>query len=228
MATPPRLTELKCPGCSNAHWEIDHDHRGMHGEEEPYESRLYQCPTCVKVLSGFQVLRQSPPGFLLQPSDSGPMTRKEFRYWLGILKEEFPDHPRLQKKGRGFYPRTPRQAHVREPAVLEMTDEESSLSVYPERDTAMEWFDLMEEPGAFLGFSHKNGGDLTVTLSADETFDALYRSRSKRTRKRLQGLDQSAARNVILKYLHGKGWRLWLRTAREVVWFTTDEFRRKH
>jgi hypothetical protein len=222
MATPPRLTELKCPQCSEVHWEIDHDYRGMCGEEEPYESRVYGCPHCLARLPGFEVLRQSPPEFLLQPHDLYPMTRKEFNYWLEILKAEFPDHPMSSESSRKFYPRSPKQAYARLPAVLEMTDEESSRSIYPELDTAIEWLDLMDEPGAYLELSHKNGGKLLVTLTDDETFNAVSKTSRGRIRRNRKRLDRAAAENVIGRYIQAKGWRFWLRELREFTWYMRD------
>jgi hypothetical protein len=44
--TPPRLTELRCPGCERAFWFIDSDCRGM-GADIPYARRAYRCTRCV-------------------------------------------------------------------------------------------------------------------------------------------------------------------------------------
>jgi hypothetical protein len=191
----------------------------MGGEEESYESRVYTCPQCHAHLSGFEVLRQSPPEFLLQPHDLYPMTRKEFNYWLAILKKEFPDHPYLSKPSRKFSPRTSRQAHTRRPAVVEMTDEESSKSIEPEFDTAIEWLDVMSEPGANLDFHHKNGGKLTVTLTDRGTFHGVSRTSRGKVRRNRKGLDRTAVENLIGSYVHGKGWRLAVRKIREFTWY---------
>jgi hypothetical protein len=34
--TPPRLNELRCPGCEHISWAIDSDYFGMDGVMRPY------------------------------------------------------------------------------------------------------------------------------------------------------------------------------------------------
>ena len=72
--TPPRLVKLRCPKCQANHWEIEHDYRGSElvGRKElSYADRIYRCPDCGIVGTGYVVEEQSPPAFFLQPLD-GP------------------------------------------------------------------------------------------------------------------------------------------------------------
>ena len=98
------MTELRCPACSNVHWVIDSDYRWEGGPEEPYEERLYRCPSCMRKRVGHAVHRQAPPEFFLQPSPLYPMTLSEFGRWLKIFIKHFPDDPRLQRLGSTWYP----------------------------------------------------------------------------------------------------------------------------
>jgi len=102
--TPARLTELKCPSCRATHWVIDSDYRGVDGVKEPYEERVYPCPQCGEVGAGHEVLRQSPPQFLLQPHPMYPMSNKDFGYWLEIVMEHFPDSDMLERLAATWYP----------------------------------------------------------------------------------------------------------------------------
>lgn len=108
--TPPRLSEIECPKCHRTTWIIDSDYRGarvMGGIELAYPERSYSCAGCGRSGPGWAVRQQSPPAFLLQPSNLYPMTRAEFNRWVAILRANFPDHPRLAELGRTFVPRTP-------------------------------------------------------------------------------------------------------------------------
>ena len=44
--TPPRLTELRCPGCQQVSWVVDSDYRGTDGVMIPYDERPYACAGC--------------------------------------------------------------------------------------------------------------------------------------------------------------------------------------
>jgi hypothetical protein len=72
-----------------------------------YAERAYACRGCGVEGTGWQVLQQAPPEFLLQPHDMYPMTQAEFDRWVGVLRAHFPRHPRLSELGTTFYPRTP-------------------------------------------------------------------------------------------------------------------------
>src|SRR6187401_3021856 len=91
--TPPRLSELQCPSCTASTWIIASDHGGLGGVSVPYSERVYSCRGCGQRGSGWRVMRQSPPEFLMQPHPMYPMSRKAFAHWVAILKAEFPDHP---------------------------------------------------------------------------------------------------------------------------------------
>ena len=103
MSTPPILVELKCR-CGLLHWEIDRDYRGMYGEEEPYNTRVYTCPECGFQGSGFTVIQKSPSEFFLQPHDMYPMKIGEFLKWIRVLRKHFPNHPSLKLLWWCWYP----------------------------------------------------------------------------------------------------------------------------
>jgi hypothetical protein len=93
--TPPRLVRLRCD-CGHSHWEIDCDFRDESGEVVAYGSRQYHCPGCGVSRAGFLIEEQSPPEFLLPPHPMSPMTAADFDYWVAILREHFPEHPKLR------------------------------------------------------------------------------------------------------------------------------------
>ena len=74
---------------------IDSDFRGISGTDLPYEEREYFCSKCALRGVGFPALQKSPPEFFLQPHALYPMTYQDFKRWHTILKQHFPDHPRL-------------------------------------------------------------------------------------------------------------------------------------
>jgi hypothetical protein len=102
------MIELRCPSCEAAHWELDHDFRGISGSELGYAQRTYGCPRCGHRGSGYSVLLASPPEFFLQPHDLYPMSIPDFVYWLRLFNAHFPDDPRLTGLGISWYP-GPRQ-----------------------------------------------------------------------------------------------------------------------
>ena len=108
MSTPARLVELKCPCCQSDHWEIDSDYRGADmvpgGVELPYEERPYLCSACGTKGTGYSVGRKSPLEFFLQPHPMYPMSRWEFHRWVRVLRENFPEHPSLEKLGKSWRP----------------------------------------------------------------------------------------------------------------------------
>jgi len=106
MATPPQLVQLKCPACHVLHWEIDHGYRGSGevGERElSYTERMYRCPACGATGTGYLECDMSPPEFFLQPHPMYPMNVEEFDGWVAVLRENFPDHPRLRDLGTRWY-----------------------------------------------------------------------------------------------------------------------------
>lgn len=108
--TPPRLVELCCPQCQRAHWVIDCDFRAAYmagGVDVDYGERRYLCKHCKYIGLGYTVLQKSPPEFFLQPHEMYPMKRAEFDHWVAILRQNFPDHHRLQDLGSKWYPYNP-------------------------------------------------------------------------------------------------------------------------
>ena len=112
--TPQRIIELQCPRCSASHWEMDHDHRGISGPQVEYSDRHYTCPQCGHDESGYTVKQASPPEFFLQPHNMYPMNLQSFKYWLSILRAQFPEDDRLRTVGISWYPGKEQQRHGRE------------------------------------------------------------------------------------------------------------------
>jgi hypothetical protein len=105
MSTSPRLVHLRCSTCQAQHWEIDCDYRGMlpPTQEIPYAERCYRCPVCERTGSGYVVLEQSAPAFFLQPHSMYPMSGDDFDHWVTVVRENFPDHPKLRDLGVRWY-----------------------------------------------------------------------------------------------------------------------------
>lgn len=102
--------QLKCPVCGEPVWVLDRFLREHARGRRPIviiPERIQTCSNCEYEGAGFCFLASAPFAFLLQPCSAMPMGRKAFRYWLEILKENFPDHPRLQGDASGFYPCIP-------------------------------------------------------------------------------------------------------------------------
>jgi hypothetical protein len=108
--TPPLLVELSCPQCQQAHWEIDCDFRAAYmagGRDVGYSERTYTCPHCQNAATGYIVLQKSPSSFFIQPHPMYRMERAEFDHWVAILRQNFPNDPRLKELDRTWYPNTP-------------------------------------------------------------------------------------------------------------------------
>jgi hypothetical protein len=172
--TPPRLTELKCPGCQQVSWVLDSEYRGMEGEWVPYTERRYACVHCRHHGPGWTVGQQSPPAFLLQPHDLYPMTQAAFDYWVDILRTHFPTHPVLARLGTTFRPRLPeeveamRHAHERAHPVAEMRDQDGARRADPDEGVAGEWLEIMKA-GDTLTFRRRNGSALQCHVRGSDT-----------------------------------------------------------
>jgi hypothetical protein len=53
--------------------------------------------------TGYLVGAKSPPAFFLQPHPMYPMSVEEFDWWVAVLREHFPNHPRLGDLGTRWY-----------------------------------------------------------------------------------------------------------------------------
>ncbi|MEZ5426168.1 MAG: type VI secretion system baseplate subunit TssK [Pyrinomonadaceae bacterium] len=93
--TPPLLVKLECKQCGEILWVIGSDYPDEDGKAVSYSERGYSCNGCGDSKASFNVLEQSPPGFLMQ---LGFMLPEEEAYWMEILRANFPDHPRLTSK----------------------------------------------------------------------------------------------------------------------------------
>ena len=101
--TPPLLVELLCPNCQKHHWVIDCDFRAAFmagGVDVDYDQRDYRCRHCGRTGTGHKVLQKSPPTFLIDLPDRrmGAGTSETWNYWKAILREHFPDHPKVKSK----------------------------------------------------------------------------------------------------------------------------------
>ncbi len=208
MATPPRLTEVECPRCSEATWIIDSDYRGNVWDLKSYEEREYSCAACSQVSPGWRLLQQSPPWFLDQPDSLYPMTQPEFDRWVAVLQRHFPDHPKLVGLGADFYPCTPEEAQ-REQAAFErahpvalMLDQDGARRPCPTLNDAIDWIEMMAV-GDYLRFVRYDESFLQVDASGD----ASYSARCVRTDGAISAeaacLNETAVKNLIGRYIDG-------------------------
>jgi len=203
--TPPRLTELKCPGCQQVSWVLESDYRGMDGEWVPYIDRRYACVHCRHDGPGCTVGRQSPPECLLQPHDLYPMTQAAFDYWVDILRTQFPTHPALARLGTTFRPRLPeeveamRPAHERTHPVVEMQDQDGARRADPDPRVAREWLEVMKA-GDTLAFRRRDGSSLHVMFDG-VTHSARWLDRTGTVLAETSGMDEQTARQAMERYL---------------------------
>src|SRR5688572_16793370 len=101
--TPPRLVQIACVACQARQWIIDSDYRGTDGVPTDYEHRFHFCRGCLLPRGRWKVVEKSPSSFFIGPV----MTGDEFDRWVGILRENFPDHPSLARLGKGWSPTPP-------------------------------------------------------------------------------------------------------------------------
>ena len=209
--TPPRLNELRCPGCQQVTWVIESDFPDMDGEWTPYIERSYACGQCRRDGPGWTLGQQSPPAFLDQPQTLYPMTQADFDYWVTVLRTHFPEHPRLKEGGRRFRPwlpeqaEAPRQAHARAHPVSEMKDQDGARRADPELPVAMEWLEIMK-PGDTLLFTRRDGGTLHCALVA-AGLSLRQCNANGEVLADMVGATEATARKVIGRYLRGDRFR---------------------
>jgi hypothetical protein len=108
--TPPRISEIECPGCDRISWIIDSDFRAAYlsgGVDLGYRDRTYSCAGCGSTGSGWAVRRQTPPRFLLHIPNTYPMSYAAVEYWLSVMRAHFPGYPKLPVLEESFALRTP-------------------------------------------------------------------------------------------------------------------------
>lgn len=135
-----------------------------------------------------------------------PMTPKAFAYWVGILKAEFPGHPRLAELGKSFHPRTPEEVRAQKEAfrqahpVVEMRDQDGARMAFPDAGHALDWLEVMRaadfvvldcSDGARLHISGPASGPLSVRRTAPD--GSLVSQRSD--------CDPALVRDEVLEYL---------------------------
>lgn len=206
--TPPRLCELECPACHCVTWEIDSDDRGTQDEAMAFSRRTYRCSRCAYLGAGWELLRQSPSAFLLQPHRMSPMTQEDFDHWVAILQEHFPDHPALAKLGTEFKPYPPEQfeadraAHARAYPVSEMRDQDGARRMDPEMKDVVDWLDMMK-PGDSLVLRRRDGGVLKLTRDDDRNHSAVCIDHAGDIQGKATGLTSRAVYNLSRRYLSG-------------------------
>ena len=90
-----RLTELKCPRCNQAHWEIRYPTGGLIWVNSNIPKRDIEpeiCPFCNEPVEKFKILQKSPLGFLLAANAPPPLlpsilSREVYNYWNKILAD---------------------------------------------------------------------------------------------------------------------------------------------
>jgi hypothetical protein len=204
--TPPRLNELRCPGCQQTSWVIDSDYNGM-GDDVPYGKRLYACVRCGHDGIGWVVCQQSPPAFFLQPHSMYPMTQAAFDYWVNVLKTHFPSHPRLAYVGPRFRPCLPEEAEAikqedeRARPVAEMRDQDGARRVKPTMGDASDWLDMMT-PGDTLELRRHDGGSFKLTFDGTKR-SAICLDPVGDIAARATALDERTVRVAVERYLSG-------------------------
>jgi len=204
--TPPRLSEVECPNCRALAWIIDSDYRGIDGVKLPYSEREYSCRGCRRSGAGWTLKQQSPPEFLLQPHDLYPMTREAFAFWVGILRAEYTDHPRLAELGKSFYPRTPQEVEAQKEAyrrahpVVEMRDQDGSRMEFPDARHALDWLEVMR-PTDFVVFVCSDGAALQVAGPAGGPFAVRRTAPDGSVVSEESGCQATRVRDEVLGYL---------------------------
>lgn len=122
----PRLSLLECPFCDAAHWIFERYPIGRPGSSDRYATHGYNCPHCTGIGKGYQLLRQSPRGFFVQPRGEW-MTIEKFGAWLRIFETHFPEHEWLERLGVVWYPAEFNARRHAAPRVLQ--SERYSLSL---------------------------------------------------------------------------------------------------
>jgi len=110
MSSPVTMVQVRCPICAQPSWVLDSLVRNAPDSGQPeltFPERIFTCRECSYEGIGFHLMQAAPSTFLGQPHELYPMGRKAFRHWLEILKEQFPNHPRLEEAGRDFQPNLP-------------------------------------------------------------------------------------------------------------------------
>jgi hypothetical protein len=156
-------------------WVIDSDSR-MGGDRSTYHQRVYACKACSRHDSGYAVIQQGPEEFLFQPDDHHPMTLQDFEHWARILKENFPDHPRVRELGRSFVPCLPEDSYHARPFVLEMRDRRGRRRTRPQLSEAAEWLAKLGWMNT-LTFQNKDGWTLRVKRSKARGIEATCSNR---------------------------------------------------
>ena len=82
----------------------------------------------------------------------------------------------------------------------------------------------MKDVGAFLAFSHKDGGELLVTLTGHQKFEAVFKDLSGQIQESLTGLDVTVVSAVIEQYLDEDAPRPGREPIKPFVWFMPVPF----
>ena len=207
MSTPPRLNELRCPGCQRTTWVIDADYRGRGGPDPSRGERPYVCAACGYEGPGWHIGRQSPPEFLLQPHALYPMAQEDFDHWVDILRANFPTHRLLAGAGTTFVPYPPqeaaadRAAHAEAHPVAEIRDQDGARRRDPRLSDVAEWIDMMGV-GDRLVLHRRDGGSLTFTRGGTG-YSAARLDAAGAVRTAASELDLQALMELSRAYLNG-------------------------
>jgi hypothetical protein len=219
--TPPRLIELACPQCDGRVWTVDSDYRGIDGVRTDFAAEPYSCAACGRRGPGWRVAQASPPSFFLQPHRVYPMAQEEFDYWVGCLREHFPNSPKLAQLGAGWRPYLPEEAeaarlqHEAAHPVFEMRDQDGARRRNPDPPTTRDWVDIMV-PGDWLEFRRHSGHSLRLVRN-DREYIARWRTPDGEDARVREGLSLDAVHQAARAYLDphaapvppapGKRWR---------------------
>jgi hypothetical protein len=136
------------------------------------------------------------------------MSHEEFDRWVLVLKQEFPDHPKLARLGTTFVPFTleefeaARQRHEREHPVYEMRDQDGGCRVDPTASEASDWVSMMVS-GDCLDFARRGGGMLRVIFAAPDAFQAICTGPDGEVLVEVTGLTARAVSRAAESYVAG-------------------------
>jgi hypothetical protein len=135
------------------------------------------------------------------------MTQAAFDYWVGILREHFPEHPKLNRLGTEFRPYLPdeaeadRAAHARAHPVSEMKDQDGARRIDPTMRDVIDWMDMMN-PGDALALLRRDGGLLKLTMDQSSR-TVVCLDPAGAIQGQATGLDVQAVQELSRRYMNG-------------------------
>ena len=131
------------------------------------------------------------------------MTQEAFDYWVGLLREHFPEHRSLQRPDfRPFLPEeaeAARREYEAEHPVYEMRDQDGARRADPDARTTREWVESLA-PRDWLVLQRRGGQSLRIERS-DHEYIVRWRLPSGDDGAVRRDLTRDAAYDVARLYL---------------------------